>query len=163
MEQLPTGKISHMENEKNENKELLVFLQLRDNIPRFFERFISILEKFKLEYFISPLISIDLFQDNLIFQKFFQISRSKKYFKTRKGDILELPLFLWHQRYQTYSIEEQITIYEAIEEIYPNIKDQLTHQNWKQILKNISTTHSAGEFTKQAILENISKAILVDK
>ncbi len=154
-EQLPIGHIFEITNLENGDKDLSVFLQLRDNIPRFFQRMIGILDLQKLAYYITPVLTLDLYQDSA-FAKILAISRKKFKFRTARGELLEIPIFLWHQRHSTYSPQDQITIYESLYEIYPKIKAQLTHQNWKSILKRISELYNTEDFTEQGIIREIS-------
>lgn len=160
-EQLPIGRILEISNLGNKNKDLAIFLQLRDNIPRFFQRLVGILDLHKLVYYITPVLTLDLYEESE-FKRIMQISRNKFKFRTKKGELLEIPIFLRHQQQTTYTLRDQITIYEALREVYPKIKGQITHQNWKKVLRSISELYEAENFTIQEIVSEISNQYSVN-
>ncbi|UYP46314.1 hypothetical protein NEF87_002599 [Candidatus Lokiarchaeum ossiferum] len=157
VEQLPTGQILYTKNSQNDAQKLVIFLHLRENVQILYDKLYSILESYHLDFYITPIIPYDIYYEKDI-SKLLNISRKQPFFLAKNNqDYLEIPLFLPKKRYQTYSMAEQICMYEVIENLYPKIRSKLTTVIWLDFKKICGELQEKKQLNEETLHHRVSK------
>ncbi|MCP4647569.1 MAG: hypothetical protein GY852_07520, partial [bacterium] len=105
--QLPIGKIFFLQEnaagDGNENipapeethaprKKWVVFLHLRESIPQFLQKFISLLDAMRVRYTISPVLPLSIYERSSLARKM-HLSQHRQQFFYNTGELIEMPLF----------------------------------------------------------------------
>lgn len=94
---------------------------------------------------------MDIYPDE-VFNTIIKLSRNRQYFQTKKGEFLELPIFKWNQQSLTFSLKEQILIYNTLMSVINTSSNKISNSTWKNMLRKIDTINLIDIDAEQQLL-----------
>jgi hypothetical protein len=108
-QKFPMGEIVYLKDKANQQENWLVILRLKENFALIMQNLLSTLNRMHVQYLFSPLIPLEMYESSMYMRRVMALSsQTPPAYSPEDGDILEIPLFKYHAKYECYSPQERI-------------------------------------------------------
>lgn len=144
------------EKTQEPHKKWVVFLHLRESIPQFLQKFISLLDAMRVTYTLSPVLPLSIYERSGFAKKMI-LSQQRKQFFFKTGELIDMPVFPLRRSIETFSLEEYCMIEDVLNAHHDSLSGKINKTQWKNVWREITLLWEKQEISPETLHKILQK------